>query len=87
MKLLRLTTVLLFFKFLITNSQTVNFTEWENQQVNQINCEPVHATFIPYKSDLAAIQRKCDALHYWPEFANNFAVISIKSAINCSIIV
>lgn len=31
--------------------------EWENERVNQINREPVHAHFVPYASERAALQQ------------------------------
>lgn len=31
--------------------------EWENQRVNQINREPIHAHFVPYTSEKAALQK------------------------------
>lgn len=31
--------------------------EWENQRVNQINREPIHAHFVPYASERAALQK------------------------------
>lgn len=31
--------------------------EWENQRINQINREPIHAHFVPYASERAALQK------------------------------
>lgn len=31
--------------------------EWENQRINQINREPIHALFVPYSSEKAALQK------------------------------
>lgn len=31
--------------------------EWENQRINQINREPIHASFIPYVSEKAALTK------------------------------
>lgn len=31
--------------------------EWENQRINQINREPIHAHFVPYASEKAALQK------------------------------
>lgn len=31
--------------------------EWENQRVNQINREPIHAHFVPYTSEKAALEK------------------------------
>lgn len=31
--------------------------EWENERVNQINREPIHAHFVPYASERAALQQ------------------------------
>ena len=30
--------------------------EWENPQVNQVNCEPTHATFVPYQTETDALK-------------------------------
>jgi len=30
--------------------------EWENPKVNQVNCEPVHATFVPYQTEADALK-------------------------------
>lgn len=30
--------------------------EWENPQVNQVNCEPAHATFVPYQTETDALK-------------------------------
>ena len=31
--------------------------EWENQRINQVNREPIHAHFVPYASEKAALQK------------------------------
>ena len=35
--------------------------EWENQRVNQINREPIHAHFVPYASEKAALAKDASA--------------------------
>lgn len=35
--------------------------EWENQRVNQINREPIHAHFVPYASEKAALRKDVSA--------------------------
>ncbi|MCD7933257.1 MAG: hypothetical protein LUH15_18935 [Tannerellaceae bacterium] len=36
-------------------------TEWQDPLINQINREPVHAHFIPYSSEKAALQKEKEA--------------------------
>ncbi|MEG1748612.1 MAG: glycoside hydrolase family 2 TIM barrel-domain containing protein [Tannerellaceae bacterium] len=35
--------------------------EWENQRINQINREPIHAHFVPYASEKAALTKDASA--------------------------
>lgn len=35
--------------------------EWENQRVNQLNREPIHAHFVPYASEKGALQKDASA--------------------------
>lgn len=42
---------------LLVSAGHAQHKEWENQRINQINREPIHAHFVPYASEKAALQK------------------------------
>jgi beta-galactosidase len=50
-------TAIVLFLLLIVSGLKAQYKEWENPDINQINREEVHAHFVPYSSEKAAVNR------------------------------
>ena len=59
--------VLMTLGITLSSAQSIN--EWENPEINQINTEPPHATFIPFKTNQ-------DAINYTLENNENYQLLN-----------